>query len=100
MNKSELIEAVAADSGLCQSRLGRVAGVGPRHRHEDAEKRRRGDHHRLRQVLRRQTRRASGCQPADGRARENQSLEGAEVQRGRDVEAGGERQEIRVEPPR
>ncbi len=85
MNKSQLVEAIAADSDLSKADAGRaveslLATV--------TKTLKKGDEVSitgLRQVLGRQTRRASGRQPAHGRAREDQSLEGAEVHGGRVV---------------
>ena len=94
MNKSQLVDAVAADSGLSKADAGRAVESVHRHGHQDAEKRRRGEHHRLRQVLGRQTGGASGREPAHRRAREDQSLEGAEVHGGRDAQAGRQPEKI------
>ena len=93
MNKSQLIDAVAADSGLTKADSARAIESLLGHGHEDAEKRRRGQHHGLRQVLRRQTGRPSGRQPAHRRAGQNQSLEGPQVLRRRRPQAGCEPEE-------
>ena len=83
MNKSQLIDAVASDSGLTKADSARAIES-----LLDTVTRtlKKGDevaHHGLRQVLGRQTRRPPGRQPAHRRARQNQSFQGAQVLRRR-----------------
>src|SRR6185312_10373744 len=59
----------------------------------EPQERRGGQHHRLRQVLRRQAGRPPGRQPPHRRARENQSLQGAQVHGRRRPQAGDQPQE-------
>ena len=93
MNKSQLIDAVAADSGLSKADSARAIESLLGDGHQDPEERRRGQHHGLRQVLGRQKSRPPGRQPAHWRARENQSLQGPEVLGRRRAQAGDQPQE-------
>ncbi len=79
MTKAEFIDKVAAKSGLTKRDAVSGGRRVPRLRHRDAQGRRLGVVHRLRQVLPAAARRAPGSQPAHRRARADPSGHRAEV---------------------